>query len=263
MINSVPTPPFEHSLNMSMQTVMTVGTWGLTLFFVIKAIKMSRQQNSLLPIFIILAGAAGSIAEPLYDIAFHLIWYIPGQWSLFTAFGLPQPVWVMSAYIIVFCGPALYITEMLHRGMNRQQFYKTFAIVLATTAVFEAIAINGGTYAYYGPQPLRLLNYPVWVAILEAVFIMSFSIAAALLRCHATSKRQHLLVFALFPCTFFFANFGTGFPSLIALNSSSQPSMALIYACFAVTLLLVVLALELLCLCLPATKTQNLTLGLS
>lgn len=253
MISSVPTPPFEHSLNMTMQTVMTAGTWALVVFFLIKAIMMCREQNSLLPVLIILAGAAGSIAEPLYDIAFHLIWYIPGQWSLFTAFGLPQPVWVMSAYIIVFCGPALYITEILHRGMTKQQFYKIFTTVLLTTAIFEAIAINGGTYAYYGPQPLRILNYPIWVAILEATFIMSFSVAAALLRTHATNKKQHLLVFALFPCTFFFANFGSGFPTLIALNSSSHPSMPLIYAAFAVTLLLVALTLESISKLLPVT----------
>src|SRR5688572_18522300 len=96
-------PPYDLNLNTVMQTLATAVLWGGTLLLLAYAYRLARRERSPFPVLLVLATATGSLIEPLYDIAYHLFWLDNGeQWTLFTAFGLPQPVWVMPAYVLVF-----------------------------------------------------------------------------------------------------------------------------------------------------------------
>ncbi|MFA7597448.1 MAG: hypothetical protein WCY92_13960, partial [Novosphingobium sp.] len=174
----MPPAPLDHPLNLFMQTVMTVGCWGGAFFFLIVALRRSIQEQTPFYLTVIAAAALCSLLEPLYDIAFHLIWYVPGQWTLFTAFGLPQPIWVMGAYILVFAGPVIAMVDKVEE-MDRAAHRRLVATVFVTTAIFEMIAISGGTYGYYGPHVLRMFGYPLIIAALEATFISSLVVLAA------------------------------------------------------------------------------------
>lgn len=235
----MPSAPLDHPLNLFMQTVMTVGCWGGAFFFLVIALRRSIRERTPFYLSVIAAAALCSLLEPLYDIAFHLIWYVPGQWTLFTAFGLPQPVWVMGAYILVFAGPVISMVDKVEE-MDRAGHRRLVATVFMTTAIFEMIAISGGTYGYYGPHALRMFGYPLIIAALEATFISSLIVMSAYFRRNATGLREQFLMIPLFGATFFMGNFGAGWPLIVAINSSDEPPMAIVWAGTAASLMFAV-----------------------
>ncbi|MGH6892644.1 MAG: hypothetical protein ACREEP_10330 [Dongiaceae bacterium] len=236
---SMPTPPYTHPLNLLMQTVFTVTLWSLAAVLIVIAIRRSLRERSWFPILLVASVAFGSLIEPLYDIAYHLLWFIPGQWTLFTSFDLPQPVWVMSAYIVVFAGPALFLLPAMERGVTLPRLFRLAGITAVTTAVFEIAAIQCGTYMYYGSHPFRLFGYPLWIAFAEAAQIACFTIAALELRRRVRSEVGLLGLFVLFPANFCFTTLGAGFPGLIAINMVEPPLLFLSVAAALSTLFFV------------------------
>ena len=65
--------------------------------------------------------------------------------------------------------------------------------------------------------------------MLEATQVVCFAVLTAQLRTRVTANWQLLGVIVLFPCTFFGANFGAGWPVIIALHTEGT-STALITA---------------------------------
>jgi hypothetical protein len=229
----IPLPsPETYALDLStvMQTIATVGLWGGTIALLLYAIKISREEKSPLAVLIVLAVAAGSIIEPIYDITYHLFWLDNGdQWTLFTAFGLPQPVWVMPAYVVVFALPAVLLYRSFAAGVSLQTIYKWAAVTAFTTALFETIAVNSDLYVYYGDAPMRLLGYPLWISFMECSQITGFAVLCAVIKLRATKPAHYLIVFLVFPANFIFECAGAGFPTLIAMNTP-DPSPALMWA---------------------------------
>lgn len=227
----LPSPETEAlDLNTVMQTIATVGLWGGTIALLLYAIKISREERSPLAVFIVLAVAAGSIIEPIYDITYHLYWLDNGeQWTLFTSFGLPQPVWVMPAYVIVFALPAVLLYRSFAAGVSLKTIFKWAGVTAFTTALFETIAVNSGLYVYYGDAPMRFLEYPLWIAFMECAQITGFAVLCAVIKLRATRPAHMLIVFLVFPANFIFETAGAGFPTLIAMNTP-DPSMALMWA---------------------------------
>lgn len=240
----MPTPPYEHPVNLTMQTVATIVLWAATGLILTIAARRAVRKRSALPVLIVLAVATGSLIEPLYDIAYHLLWYVPGQWTLFTSFNLPQPVWVMPAYVVVFAGPTLYLYPKFAGGVSRRQILRYAGLTVVTTAVFETAAINLGLYTYYGPHAFRVLNYPLWISVMEAAQITGFAVLAAALSKAAQRQSSFLSVFALYPAHFAYALLGAGFPALIAINMPA-PSMTLLCVTTVVSMIFAVSALML------------------
>lgn len=225
----MPTPPFDAPLNLAMQTVATIVLWALTAVLLAYAVRQSVRDRSAFPVVLVLAVAVGSIIEPLYDISYHLLWHIPGQWTLFTSFDLPQPVWVMPAYVVVFGAPALFLYKAFaEKGTTLSTIFKFAGFTAFTTAVFEITAINLDLYQYYGEHPMRFLGYPMWIAFMEAAQITGFAILAAALERRSTREWHCLALFVIFPANFAFDTLGAGFPTIITINAT-DPSTLLIW----------------------------------
>ena len=214
-----PTPYYGHHLNLTMQTVATVVLWAGTAGTLTWAGMLARRTRTVLPVCLVLAVAAGSVLEPIYDLLYHLLWYVPGQWTLFTAFDIPQPVWVMPAYIMVFGLPALLTYRAFAAGASMQTVFRLAALLTLTTACFETIANNVDLYGYYNEAAWRFLKYPLWIAVMEGVQITGYAVLCAVLQRRKTSEWQCLALFALFPANFGFDVLGAGFPTLIAQNA--------------------------------------------
>jgi hypothetical protein len=138
----------------------------------------------------------------------------------FTAFDIPQPIWTHSGYVVLYAAPAIYITHQIARGtMTRNKLYVWAGITLLESAAFEMIGINGGLYSYWGPHVFRIFQYPLVIGVLEAAQVICFAVAASQLRRRSTDNWQLLGVIVVFPCTFFMANFGAGWPTIIALHA--------------------------------------------
>lgn len=224
-----PTPPYDLPLNTTMQTIATVVLWGGTAILFAYAVVLAKRERSILPVALVLAVAVGSLIEPLYDISYHLHWLDGGeQWTLFTSFGLPQPVWVMPAYVMVFGMPALLMYRSFARGVTLTRVFKLAGLTAFTTAAFEITAINLGLYVYYGESPWRVLNYPLFIAFMEGAQITGFAVLAALLSLYATKQVHCLALFAIFPGNFALETLGAGFPTVILQNTSANPNGTLL-----------------------------------
>ena len=223
-------PPIDHPLNLTTQAILTDLSWALTAVLLVIAIRMGVRQRTPFYAVLVLAALVGAFAEPLYDVAMVLYFYsTPGMWTHFTAFDIPQPIWTHSGYVVLYAAPAVYITRQIARGiMARSTLFVWAGITLLESAAFEIIGINGALYSYWGPHVFRIFQYPLVIGVLEAAQVIVFAVAASQLRARCTAQWQLLGLFVLFPCTFFMANFGAGWPTIIAvhLEHTSTPVIA-------------------------------------
>lgn len=224
-------PPVDHPLNLTAQAILTYASWGLTAVLLVVAIRMGRREQTVFYPLIVVAALIGAFAEPLYDVAMMLYFYsTEGMWTHFTAFDIPQPVWTHSGYVVLYAAAALYITRAIWQGtLTRGKFIAFAGMELAMSCVFEMFGINAGAYSYWGPHVLRIFNYPLAIGVLEAAQVICFAVLASQLRARATAPWHLLGLIVLFPFTFFGANFGAGWPMIIALHAE-HTSTALVTA---------------------------------
>jgi hypothetical protein len=224
------TAPYDHPLNLTTQAIMTYGSWALTFVLLAVALRLCVRERTPFYVLIVLAAMFGAFFEPLYDAGFMLLFYTPGLWTHFTAFDVPQPLWTHSGYAVLYAAPAIWITKRIFEGtMTPALLYKWAGVELAMSCGFEMIGINGGAYTYWGPHVLRILDYPLVIGVLETAQVICFAVAAAELRKRAVGVAPLFGLFVLFPCMFYFANFGAGAPTIVALHVANA-STALIMA---------------------------------
>src|SRR5271168_3343754 len=211
-----------------MQAILTDLSWALTAVLLVIAIWMGVRERTPFYVLLVLAALVGAFAEPLYDVAMMLYFYsTPGMWTHFTAFDIPQPIWTHSGYVVLYAAPAIYIARQIGHGtMTRLALFVWAGITLLESAVFEMVGINGGLYSYWGPHVFRIFQYPLVIGVLEAAQVICFAVASSVLRDRHTSLWQLLGLFVLFPCTFFMANFGAGWPTIIAVHLKHASTLA-------------------------------------
>ena len=192
---------------------------------------MGRRERTPFYALIVIAAMVGAFAEPLYDIAMMLYFYsTKGMITHFTAFDIPQPIWTHSGYVVLYAAAAVFITRSIWRGtVTRGKLFAFAGMELLMSCAFEMFGINAGAYSYWGPHVLRIFNYPLVIGVLEASQVICFAVLAGQLRVRATANWQLLGLIVLFPFTFFGANFGAGWPMIIALHVQSS-SAALVMA---------------------------------
>jgi hypothetical protein len=224
----MPQPPIDHELNLATQAVLLYGSWILTAVLLVISARMSAKERTPFYFLMVLAVLVGAFVEPLYDTAFMLYFYsTQGMVTHFTAFGIPQPLWTHSGYVVLYATPAIFIAQAAWRGtLTSRRLYLFAGVEILMSCVFEMIGINGGGYAYWGPHVLRIAHYPVVIGVLEAAQTMMFAVAASLLRKRMARPVGLLALFLLFPCTFLGGNFGAGWPVIIPIHLEN-PSTAL------------------------------------
>ncbi|QHS10296.1 hypothetical protein [Sinimarinibacterium sp. NLF-5-8] len=221
--------PVDHALDLTTQSVLTFGSYGVWIVVLLIAIKMGRQQKTPFYVFIIFASAFGAIFEPLYDEGMMLYFYSIDQWTIYTSFGTPQPVWTLSGYVTLYGANAIFICDRIRKGMSRNSLYVWALLTYICSCMFEMYGINGiegGAYEYYGPHAFRIFNYPLVIGILETAQVICFSFAAAKLRQHTTGWAPLLGLFILFPCIFYFSNFGAGAPTIVTIHLDTPNPLA-------------------------------------
>jgi hypothetical protein len=213
-------PPVDHELNLTMQAILTYGSWALTAVILGLAIRMGIRERTPFYALMVLAAMVGAFAEPLYDVAMMLYFYsTAGMWTHFTAFNIPQPIWTHSGYVVLYASTAIFIARAAGRGtLTRHALYIWAGVELLMSSVFEMVGINGGTYSYWGPHVFRILQYPLVIGVLETAQVVCFAVAASQLRARCSGQWQLLILFVLFPFTFFGVNFGAGWPTIIAVH---------------------------------------------
>jgi hypothetical protein len=215
------------AVNHTAQTIETIACWGVAALVILWAYKMSRRRGNWLPMAVPLAAAINSLNEPLFDRGYHLFWYAPGQWKLISTFGFPQPVWVMSAYIVVYATPCLFVMQQMERGRSREWAYKAFAVASLAVATWESLAIYAGTYTYYGDHPFRAGKYPAWLGLMEGAHMITWGILIAALTPILVKGVRPLLAVPIFGLSFCSVMFAAGAPGLAVTNAHPMPTWGL------------------------------------
>lgn len=212
-------------LSMAWQQVFTWVSWAIVLVMLAIAVRMWVQQRTPFYLLACLAAGVAAFAEPLYDVAFDL-WFHDvengrsgAMWSHFSAFGVEQPNWTHSGYIILYASACMYAGRRLYQGrLGRRGLFLVWAAEIVTSCVFEVIGTGTDVYTYYGPYELRIWNYPFVIGVLEGTQVVLFTVVAVQIWRRIESSWGLLSLFVVFPVTFFGANFGLGSPVIIALH---------------------------------------------
>ncbi len=236
----------SHDLSLLWQNIFTWLSWAIALAMIVISLQMGRKRRTPFYLITCLAAGVAAYAEPLYDVAFDLWFYDahhgrPGAGFMhFSAFGVPQPNWTHSGYIILYAGACLYAGSRIYEGrLDRKGLFALWGLEIITSCVFEVIGTGTDVYTYYGPHVLRIWNYPIVIGILEGTQVVLFTVIATLIWRKATDQWQLAGLFVLFPITFFGANFGLGYPVIISMHLDNGLSSTAVV--FAGTLLSIVL----------------------
>ncbi|MCX2932378.1 hypothetical protein ORI20_19070 [Mycobacterium sp. CVI_P3] len=220
----------QHPLNLLWQNIFMWASWLIVLVMLVIAVLMGLRQRT--PFYVIAISAAGvaAFAEPLYDVAFDLWFYdahadgTPGAaFSHFSAFGVVQPIWTHSGYVILYAAASLYAGRLIYDGrLSRAGLFLVWGAEIVMSTVFEVIGTGTDVYTYYGPYVGRIWNYPAVIGVLEGTQTLLFTVVAVLVWRKVSTSWGLLGVFVVFPITFFGANFGIGAPVIIALHLDGE-----------------------------------------
>lgn len=222
----MPSEVMQHELSLAWQHVFTWASWAIVAVMLVIAVRMGLRQRTPFYVYACLAAGVAAFAEPLYDVAFDLWFYdahadgTPGAaFAHFSAFGVVQPNWTHSGYVILYAMAALYAGRRIYEGrLGRRGLFLIWGAEIAASCVFEMIGTGTDVYTYYGPYELRIWNYPLVIGFLEGTQVVLFTVVAVQLWRRVETARGLLGLFLLFPITFFAANFGIGAPVIIALH---------------------------------------------
>lgn len=240
----MPDEIMSHELSLAWQHVFTWASWAIVAVMLAIAVTMWVRQRTPFYLIACLAAGVAAYAEPLYDVAFDLWFYDvhngePGaMWSHFTAFGVVQPNWSHSGYIILYASACLYAGRRIYQGrLGAKGLFIVWAAEIVTSCVFEVIGTGTNVYTYYGPYELRIWNYPLVIGVLEGTQVVLFTIVAVHIWRRVESAWGLLSLFIVFPMTFFAANFGIGAPIIIALHlDEAEFSSGLVWAATLLTI---------------------------
>jgi hypothetical protein len=138
--------------------VLAVGTLGFVA-------SEARRTRSPLPVAIFLGGSLAAFNEPIVDVLGGCLHHQIGQWTVFTTFDRPMPVWLCLAYVLYFGTGPLAILRVMSLVGPRKGYSLAITGLLVFNLVLELPILNGaGLYQYYGYQALTLFGLPVaWV----------------------------------------------------------------------------------------------------
>ncbi|KQY57208.1 MULTISPECIES: hypothetical protein [unclassified Nocardioides] len=248
----MPNDVMEHELSLFWQDIFTWASWAIVLVMLAIAVRLWMRQGTPFYFIACLAAGVAAFAEPLYDVAFDL-WFYDAQngqpgamYSHFTAFGVVQPNWSHSGYIILYASACLYAGGHIYRGtLGRKNLFLVWLAEIAASCVFEVIGTSTDVYTYYGPYELRIVNYPLIIGVLEGTQVVIFTVVAVQLWRRVETAWGLLGLFVLFPVTFFGANFGLGSPVIIALHlDESEFSSGIVWAATFLSMAMCVVAVN-------------------
>lgn len=226
----VPPEVMQRELDLLWQSIFTWASWGIVVLMLVIAVRMGLKQRTPFYVLAIVAAAVAAFAEPLYDVAFDLWFYDAdaagraGQmWSHFSAFGVVQPNWSHSGYVILYASACLYAGRRMYDGrMTRKGLFYVWVAEITASVVFEVIGTGTNVYTYYGPYELRIGNYPAVIGVLEGTQVVLFTVLAVQIWRRVSTGWGLTALLVAFPITMFGANFGIGSPIIIALHLDGE-----------------------------------------
>jgi hypothetical protein len=126
----------------------------------------------------LIGGMVSNIVEAPLDTL--LMCYFPahGQAIAYTTFDRPIPLWATLCYPILFGVMAYVFYRVFETQRTRAQFWQIALIGFAINVVLEFSILATHIYAYYGEQPFRVLNFPLyWLVLNNGASVLVATIA--------------------------------------------------------------------------------------
>jgi len=229
VLSSLPQPPVDTPVSSGGQLGMTISVligiavlWGF-------AILLGRRHHTLTPVLIAVAAGLSAFMEPIPDVLANLWYYEPGQVTIYHAFDSALPVWVFLSYSSFYGGYGLAMWWLVERGLSRRRVTQIVGVLWILAVLQEFAGTGVGTYEYYGPQPLRVFDFPIWISLYNAAIVATIGIGAARIRRSLPKRDQILSTLFLVPAAIVVGLIGTAFP-MINLIHTEHPPMASLYA---------------------------------
>jgi hypothetical protein len=235
-----PQPPLDMPAARTAEWAITI--LGLVVMVPIVAYalyRIARHRDAVL--FLALIGAAISvILEPVLSVLVH-IWY-PDQGGvayLFSTFGRHIPSGYMPLFYSAFMGGFSWLICCLgQKGISSRDLFRLMGAVWALSIALETFFTGLDVYTYYGYQPLRLIEFPLWYSPINMVYA-AVPAMAMYLALPVLAGWKQLLIVPLIPTVYGAGIVATMWPAASALNSEA-PHWLIWVGCLASTALCVV-----------------------
>ena len=146
------------------QLVFTSISGIAALAAIIYLIREAIVHRTLLPVMMIAGTTAALWFEPIFDMMAFLIYPHEGAWVALESFGRKVP-WVDTlAYYFYFPLPMWYFMKKFDARAAAAFFWKSYAIIVASSMFIEIPYMATGMWKYYGGQPLVFMGYPALLA---------------------------------------------------------------------------------------------------
>ena len=162
VVSSVALPPESMVMPADWQLYVTVAFGIAALISWFYALRMALSTRDALPVFVMLGGTACVLAEAPVDILGMCYWPEIGQWSVYETFGRQIPLTAAFAYMTFYGGVVLASLQQFRSGATYVQICKWFCFWMVMEFTWEPIPIMNGVWTYYGAQPFRLFEFPLW-----------------------------------------------------------------------------------------------------
>jgi hypothetical protein len=213
-----PLPPTEMVMPAMPQTLFIIANLAICGAALVYAEYYRRRSGSAVGFWLLLAGAATVINEPVVDVL-GLCWFADrGSIGLFTAWGVTIPLFMLPVYSWYVGGQALLAYIAISAGVTTQRMFRLYAIFAVVNVALELPGLNMGIYAYYGNQPFEAFGFPFWWPVCNA--LMPIVMAALVFRLQPyVSGFRGLGVVLLGPMAAGMTNGAIAVPVWVALNS--------------------------------------------
>lgn len=181
------------------------------------------------PLIVVAGGLITCLQEPLYDHLYGLWFFEEGQLKAFTTYGIHVPLWLPVIYIAYYGANTMWYWHRLESGSSIKAMMAMFAVEVLLAGLAEQFYINVvGLYNYQSNQPFYVLNYPIFVAIVNGVPPTLGAIIIYKLKPHLKGWQNLLLLFPV-PWAFAANSFGSGYLYLSARHAEPAVSQPVLY----------------------------------
>lgn len=247
----VTSPAIDSAVNETGQLIATVATYALAVLALVWVIRLCRRDRVVWPLIITLGGTVTCLLEPLFDHLYGLWFPTRGQWTLFTTYGISEPVWLPAAYLVVYGFMAIVVVERLKKAPTMRTVWSLYALLVGIALVAEIAYIKVlGVYEYQDRQPFVVLGYPVFLGFVNSMSALIGGIALYRLVPLLRGRRQ-LLLFAVPPLAFGLDAVGSGI-FYLAIRHSPDPAEWLLYVGAVTVVLGGAMTVRLMALLLPS-----------
>lgn len=216
--------------------------------------QLSLRTRDIVPVLVVLGGGIAALGEAPVDILGMCYWVENGQWTLYEAFGRKIPLIALFSYTTFYGGVVALTLHQFRRRIGYRQIWKWSVVWMVMEFLWEPIPIHFGVWTYYGAQPFRLFDFPLWWPPVNTVG----AYAAAFLICKLSPYLRGPMVLLVLPAVAsgdLMGNAAVAWPIWVALNTKLGYA-ATVPAGF-LTIALCAFAMHVIARCIDKEKDTN------